>query len=130
MNAQEAARMVNSGMEKLSLAQLVEVHAVLKGDENSTGLFRLVSGYARGQLSAYARSSADFQSQMTLEDAGALRELAEEVGFDKDDNLTVKKLLKLRPAFPSVPRTKKLKRLSPPPKNSRKRRKTVSRAFP
>lgn len=88
MNAQEAARMVNSGMEKLSLAQLVEVHAVLKGDENSTGLFRLVSGYARGQLSAYARSSADFQSQMTLEDAGALRELAEEVGFDKDDNLT------------------------------------------
>lgn len=88
MNAQEAARMVNSGMEKLSLAQLVEVHAVLKGDENSAGLFRLVSGYARGQLSAYARSSADFQSQMTLEDAGALRELAEEVGFDKDDNLT------------------------------------------
>ena len=42
MNAQEAARMVNSGMEKLSLAQLVEVHAVLKGDENSAGLFRLV----------------------------------------------------------------------------------------
>ncbi len=88
MNAQDAARMVNSGMEKLSLAQLVEVHTVLKGDENSAGLFRLVSGYARGQLSAYARSSADFQSQMTLEDAGALRELAEEVGFDKDDNLT------------------------------------------
>lgn len=88
MNAQEAARMVNSGMEKLSLAQLVEVHAVLKGDENSAGLFRLVSGYARGQLSVYARSTEDFQSQMTLEDAGALRELAEEVGFDKDDNLT------------------------------------------
>lgn len=88
MNAQEAARMVNSGMEKLSLAQLVEVHAVLKGDENSVGLFRLVSGYARGQLSVYARSTEDFQSQMTLEDAGALRELAEEVGFDKDDNLT------------------------------------------
>lgn len=80
--------MVNSGMEKLSLAQLVEVHAVLKGDENSAGLFRLVSGYARGQLSVYARSTEDFQSQMTLEDAGALRELAEEVGFDKDDNLT------------------------------------------
>lgn len=39
MNAQEAARMVNSGMEKLSLAQLVEVHAVLKGDENSAGRF-------------------------------------------------------------------------------------------
>lgn len=88
MNAQEAARMVNSGMEKLSLAQLVEVHAVLKGDENSAGLFRLVSGYARGQLSVYARSTEDFQSQMTQEDAGALRELAEEVGFDKDDNLT------------------------------------------
>lgn len=88
MNAQEAARMVNSGMEKLSLAQLVEVHAVLKGDENSAGLFRLVSGYARGKLSVYARSTEDFQSQMTLEDAGALRELAEEVGFDKDDNLT------------------------------------------
>ena len=88
MNAQEAARMVNSGMEKLSLAQLVEVHAVLKGDENSAGLFRLVSGYARGQLSVYASSTEDFQSQMTLEDAGALRELAEEVGFDKDDNLT------------------------------------------
>lgn len=88
MNAQEAARMVNSGVEKLSLAQLVEVHAVLKGDENSAGLFRLVSGYARGQLSVYARSTEDFQSQMTLEDAGALRELAEEVGFDKDDNLT------------------------------------------
>ncbi len=88
MNTQEAARMVNSGMEKLSLAQLVEVHAVLKGDENSAGLFRLVSGYARGQLSVYARSTEDFQSQMTLEDAGALRELAEEVGFDKDDNLT------------------------------------------
>lgn len=88
MNAQEAARMVNSGMEKLSLAQLVEVHAVLKGDENSAGLFRLVSGYARGQFSVYARSTEDFQSQMTLEDAGALRELAEEVGFDKDDNLT------------------------------------------
>ena len=84
----DAARMVNSGMEKLSLAQLVEVHAVLKGDENSAGLFRLVSGYARGQLSVYARSTEDFQSQMTLEDAGALRELAEEVGFDKDDNLT------------------------------------------
>lgn len=88
MNTQEAARMVNSGMEKLSLAQLVEVHAVLKGDENSAGLFRLVSGYARGLLSVYARSTEDFQSQMTLEDAGALRELAEEVGFDKDDNLT------------------------------------------
>lgn len=66
----------------------MEVHAVLKGDENSAGLFRLVSGYARGQLSVYARSTEDFQSQMTLEDAGALRELAEEVGFDKDDNLT------------------------------------------
>lgn len=88
MNAQEAAKMVNSGMDKLSLAQLMEVYAVLKGDENSAGLFRLVSGYARGQLSAYASSSADFQSKMTLEDAGALRELAEEVGFDKDDNLT------------------------------------------
>ena len=88
MNAQEAAKLVNSGMEKLSLSQLAEVYAVLKSDENSAGLFRLVSGFARGQLSAYARSSADFQSKMTLEDAAALRELVEEVGFDEKDNLT------------------------------------------
>lgn len=88
MNAQEAAKLVNSGMEKLSLSQLAEVYAVLKSDEKSAGLFRLVSGFARGQLSAYARSSADFQSKMTLEDAAALRELVEEVGFDEKDNLT------------------------------------------
>ena len=88
MNAQEAAKLVNSGMEKLSLSQLAEVYAVLKSDENSAGLFRLVSGFARGQLSAYARSSADFQSKMTQEDAAALRELVEEVGFDEKDNLT------------------------------------------
>lgn len=111
---------------------MVEVHAVLKGDENSAGLFRLVSGYARGQLSVYARSTEDFQSQMTLEDAGALRELAEEVGFDKDDNLTKdgQKALEIAARVSKRAKDKKLKRLLPLPKNSRTRRKTVSRAFP
>ncbi len=88
MNAQEAAKKVNSGMNNLSLAELMEVHAVLKTDENNAGLFKLVNGFAKGQLSSYARSSADFQAHMSLEDAKALRELAEEVGFDKDDNMT------------------------------------------
>ena len=88
MNAQEAAKKVNSGMNNLSLAELMEVYAVLKTDENSAGLFKLVSGFAKGQLSSYARSSADFQANMSLEEAGALRELAEEVGFDANDNLT------------------------------------------
>ena len=88
MNAQEAAKKVNSGMNNLSLAELMEVYAVLKTDENSAGLFKLVNGFAKGQLSSYARSSADFQAHMSLEEAGALRELAEEVGFDANDNLT------------------------------------------
>lgn len=88
MNAQEAAKKVNSGMNNLSLAELMEVYAVLKTDENSAGLFKLVNGFAKGRLSSYARSSADFQANMSLEEASALRELAEEVGFDANDNLT------------------------------------------
>ena len=88
MNAQEAAKKVNFGMNNLSLTELMEVYAVLKTDENSAGLFKLVNGFAKGQLSSYARSSADFQAHMSLEEAGALRELAEEVGFDANDNLT------------------------------------------
>ena len=88
MNAQEATKKVNSGMNNLSLAELMEVYAVLKTDENSAGLFKLVNGFAKGRLSSYARSSADFQANMSLEEASALRELAEEVGFDANDNLT------------------------------------------
>ena len=88
MNAQEAAKKVNSGMDKLSLPELMEVYAVLKTDESKAGLFKLVNGFAKGQLSSYARSTADFQAQMSLDDAKALQELVEEVGFDKNDNLS------------------------------------------
>ena len=88
MNAQEAAKIVNSGVQNLSLSQFMEAYAALKNDESNAGLFQLVNGYAKARLSAYARSTEDSQSKLTMEDVGALRELAEEVGFDEKDNLT------------------------------------------
>lgn len=69
---------------------------------------------------------------MTLEDAGALRELAEEVGFDKDDNLTKdgQKALEIAARVSKRAKDKKVEEAVAAAKNSRTRRKTVSRAFP
>lgn len=88
MNAQEAAKVIHLGMEKLSLSELMSVKRALQDEADFANEFKLVNGFAKAKLGTYARSTKEVQNKMSRKDALALKEMVEAYGWDNNNNLT------------------------------------------
>lgn len=88
MNAQEAVKKMNSGMDVLTLPEVIEVYNALEGDAQFAKEFGLAQGFAKSKLKTYANSTNVIQSKMTFADAEALRNLVDSFGWDEQNNLT------------------------------------------
>lgn len=88
MNAQEAVKKMNSGMDALTLPEVIEVYNALEGDAQFAKEFGLAQGFAKSKLKTYANSTNVIQSKMTFADAEALRDLVDSFGWDEQNNLT------------------------------------------
>lgn len=88
MNAQEAVKKMNSGMDALTLPEVIEVYNALVSDAQFAKEFGLAQGFAKSKLKTYANSTNVIQSKMTFADAEALRDLVDSFGWDEQNNLT------------------------------------------
>ena len=88
MNAQEAVKKINSGMDALTLPEVIEVYNALNGNTQYANEFGLVNGFAKSKLATYANSTDVVQSKMNFADADALRDLVDNFGWDDKNNLT------------------------------------------
>lgn len=88
MNAQEAVKKMNSGMDALTLPEVIEVYNALEGNAQYAKEFGLAQGFAKSKLKTYANSTNVIQSKMTFADAEALRDLVDSFGWNEQNNLT------------------------------------------
>lgn len=88
MNAQEAVKKMNSGMDALTLPEVIEVYNALVSDAQFAKEFGLAQGFAKSKLKTYANSTNVIQSKMTFADAEALRDLVDSFGWDEQNILT------------------------------------------
>lgn len=85
MNSQEAVKKINSGMDNMSLVEMVEAYNALQGDTKHAGLASLLNGFARSKLKTYSSSKI---TTMELDEIGAFKDLIDIYGRDGKGNLT------------------------------------------